>query len=296
MATGHGATLTAPLRNRGGVPGELVMYDTITPALLPAVADAYGAYVGGGWPTYNAVRAAYPRARILSIAVNAAEAAECLDIESGDAALADAPGWHGRAVARGVTLPADYASVSKMAALAAELAAAGIGRPHYRLWSAHYGAGPHICGPSTCAYRDPQGRMVPQCDGTQWTDAAHGMNLDASLLVPDFFTRGAPAPKPPQEADVYDGQIPAGAEIGVPVVIGSVNRCALYADFTTTKAPLSIRVAVMSAKDRYSQIEENVVLDASQPYYIAFHAGDVCAVSFKRTDKDPRSVGYFITG
>jgi hypothetical protein len=101
-----------------------------------------------------------------------------------------------------------------------------------------------------------------------------------------------------QEDDmpVYSGEIGPGAKTGVPVVQGTVSRLALYADFTSTTAPLTVRVAVLSAAKAYSQIT-TVQLGDSRPHYVLFTETDVAAVSFQREDADPaRDVGYFITG
>jgi hypothetical protein len=156
------------------------MYDAIYVGNLPGGDVAYGAYVGGKWPTYNAVRVAFPHARVLSIAVNAGQDADCLDIEPGDATADQAPAWVRRQQARGVARPVLYTSQTNLGAVLAALAAAGVGRGEVRLWSAHY-AGKHICSPACGA--------PVQCDGTQWID--HDDKYDESLLADDFF---APAP------------------------------------------------------------------------------------------------------
>jgi peptidoglycan hydrolase-like protein with peptidoglycan-binding domain len=64
------------------------------------------------------------------------------------------------------------------------------GRGAVRLWTAHYGLGAHICGPSSC------GALSIDADGTQWTSSALGRTLDQSLLTDSFF--GTPAPVPAQ--------------------------------------------------------------------------------------------------
>ena len=76
------------------------------------------------------------------------------------------------------------------------LRASGIDRAAVRLWSAHYTGSPHICGPRSCR------ATSIDMDGTQWTNAALGRNLDESLLAADFFAapappKPAPAPAPP---------------------------------------------------------------------------------------------------
>lgn len=159
------------------------MFDSIEISQIPAYADAVAGYVGGAWPTFSLLASAFPNAHRLSIAISASEDAEALDIETGDATPAQAPGWAKRQQARGVARPVLYANLSTMPAVLSELSAAGIPRSQVRLWSAHYGAGAHICGPSTCGHGTAM-------DGTQWTDTALGRNLDQSLLSADFFTSG----------------------------------------------------------------------------------------------------------
>ncbi len=183
----------------------IIMYDSISAQNLPiehlpVSGDAYAGYVGGFWPDYSQVKARFPHARVLSIAISSGEDAECLDIENGDASPADAPAWVKRQHTRGEARPCLYASVAVIPAVLEDLHAARIAWPSVRLWSAHYGAGRHICGPHSCNWPG-----VPALDGTQWTNTAageHGSLVDESLLLPDFF--GTP-PKPPVK--VLDGYL-----------------------------------------------------------------------------------------
>lgn len=77
------------------------MLDSIYPANLPAGADAYAGYVDGRWPTYPVVKAKFPHAHVLSIAVFAADDAEACDCESGDLTVSEVPGWVRRQRQRG---------------------------------------------------------------------------------------------------------------------------------------------------------------------------------------------------
>jgi hypothetical protein len=167
----------------------LTMYDSTNVGTLPTGADAYAGYVQGAFQTFTALQQLFAAsgAHLLSIAVFASGDADCLDIESGDATVAQAPGWVKRQLARGAHRPCLYTSVSNMDALVSALGGAGISRAEVRLWSAHYGQGKHICGPSAC------GLTGHACDGTQWTDAALGRSLDESVLLGDFFSLSAPA-------------------------------------------------------------------------------------------------------
>ena len=160
----------------------LTMYDAIDITQIPSGATAVAGYVSGRWPTAAHLAATFPRAQLLTIAVTAADDAECLDIETGDATPADAAGWYERQKARGITRPCLYASASVMeSSVVAVILAAGIARTSVRLWSAHYTLEPHICGPASCR------EMSIEADGTQWTDRAMGRALDESLLAADFF-------------------------------------------------------------------------------------------------------------
>lgn len=162
----------------------LRMLDSVTVANLPPGADAYAGYVDGRFANSAAVGARFPGKPVLTVAVFAASDAECADCETGDMMPSQLPVWVRRQMARGVQRPVVYASASVMGAVLAALTGAGIHRTQVRLWSAHYGAGKHICGPLTC-------RLVSAgCDGTQWTDNAPGAGhslVDESVLFDDFF-------------------------------------------------------------------------------------------------------------
>jgi hypothetical protein len=178
------------------------MLDSTYPANLPTGADAYLGYVDGLWQTYPAVKAQHPKAHVLSMAVFAKDDADGCDVEPGDLTPWQAGPWVRRQLDRGAWRPVVYASVSKIPLVLADLLVAGVGRSQVRLLSAHYGAGKHICGPSTCKFPG-----VPWCDGTQWTDQAtgvHGTKIDESLLLPGFFTP-PPPPTGPYEHHTKPG-------------------------------------------------------------------------------------------
>jgi peptidoglycan hydrolase-like protein with peptidoglycan-binding domain len=167
----------------------ITMFDDTDVSKLPAGPDfAYAGYVGGLFPTFPELQRRFPGHRLLSIAVNASEDAECLDIEKGDATVEDAPGWFKRQVARGVAFPVLYCSAGNLIALESTMAAAGISRLAYRLWSAHYTHAEHLCSPKTCGFG------FTEVDGTQWTNQANGISLDQSVLIPEFFSTGSPVP------------------------------------------------------------------------------------------------------
>ncbi len=160
------------------------MYDSIDISQIPPKAQAVAGYVGGKWPTYAQLVKEFPDAHKLSIAVNSSEDADCLDIETGDASVADAKPWAERQVKRGVHRPVFYTSLSNVNLLVQTLTAGGWDREAYRLWVAHYTAHAHLCGPS-------EGISVA-ADATQYNNRALGRNLDVSLCADDFF--GSPVP------------------------------------------------------------------------------------------------------
>lgn len=166
------------------------MYDTAWSDQFPPGAAAYAAYVDGrvgDQPNYAHIVSAFPGAHHLSITIfgNDADAA---DVENGAMTVDAVAGWFARQVARGVRRPVIYASVSTMeSAVRPVVAALPGGRDAVRLWTAHYGEGEHICGPSTCR------QLSTDADGTQYDDQALGRVLDVSLLRPDFFGT-SPAP------------------------------------------------------------------------------------------------------
>lgn len=206
----------------------MILFDSIDAGLLPD-GYSYGAYVGGNWPTYSQVRAEHPKAHVLSIAVNAGEDAECLDIENGDASPEQFPGWWRRQRARGVRRPCAYANASTMPLLVIALRGARIARRTIRLWSAHYTA-EHICGPKTCAYPG-----VPDVDGTQWTSSARGLNLDQSLLKRGFFSLVRP-PEPKPARPEEDG------EMYLPLIPGQPpTPLTLWADTAAQGLPRAFR-------------------------------------------------------
>src|SRR6185437_8305729 len=149
--------------------------------LLPSGFQAYAGYVDGHFQTYNKLKAKFPGAQLLSIAVFASSDADCLDIETGDATPEQAADWFVRQIKRGVHRPVLYANAFTMREVISVMNTAKVPRNSIRLWSAHYGNGEHICGPSSC------GLITISADGTQWTDQFRGKSVDQSVLNYDFF-------------------------------------------------------------------------------------------------------------
>ncbi|HEY5091059.1 MAG TPA: hypothetical protein VIK30_13865 [Polyangia bacterium] len=171
----------------------LYMYDSIVND-IPADAEAIAGYVAGNWPTFNEAWFQNSPAKYkLSIAIRANEDAHALDVEPGDVSPTDTNGiasWVLRQMARGVYRPWVYASASNVDGIVQGLTSHGVHRLDYRIWSAHYTGVPHLCGPSTCR------ECVAQANVTQYTDRAHGANLDESLVSAGSFSFTAPDPHP----------------------------------------------------------------------------------------------------
>jgi hypothetical protein len=189
----------------------LRMADSIKVANLAGGYDCYAGYVNGFWPTFAVLKKAFPHIRLLSIAVNAGADADCLDIENGDATDADAPAWIRRQMKRGEARPCVYTSAGNATDLIRLIEGDGIARSQFRLWSAHYGEGKHICGPhvKNCGF--------PAADGTQWTDTAPGRNgseIDESLLRDGFFG-GSVSLTGPEHWDAADWRAVSAHGIGV---------------------------------------------------------------------------------
>lgn len=148
---------------------RITMYDAVNISNIPHNPEAVAGYVGGSFDNYNELLRYFPHAKHLSIAVNASEDAECLDIEKGDAAPGDAPGWIRRQHERGLKRPCVYGSSSEMGNIMRRILGNGIKRNEFRVWSAHWTGTPHV---------------EPGSDATQY---AGGQVLDKSQCLPNFF-------------------------------------------------------------------------------------------------------------
>ena len=167
-----------------------IMFDSVDLTQVPSTAGAVAGYVGGAWPTdsHDALRAKFPHAYVLSIAVNATQDASCLDVEQGDATPADARPWLERQLGNGKNRPCLYGSQSTMGELAPFLH--GIPRQKYRLW---------VAAPDGIAFAQ---RLLNSGFGACQFDWHYlGRDLDASLCKPGFFTPAEyPFSHPPKNA------------------------------------------------------------------------------------------------
>ena len=164
-------------------PVQVEMYDDINVSLIPVNAVAVAGYVDGKWPTYAQLAKKFPHAKYkLSIAVFPSDNAQVLDIEPGDATIAQAAAWVKRQHKLGNPKPDVYSAISWGQNLVNALTAAGLRYGvDYRYWSAHYTYKPHLCS-SACGFG-----FKGIAHATQWTDKAGGKSLDESLCSAEFF-------------------------------------------------------------------------------------------------------------
>jgi hypothetical protein len=160
------------------------MYDDVDLDLIPTDAPAVAGYVDGLYRTFPLLRARFPKAWRIPIAVFATDKASFLDVENGDATANQVVPWIRARLAEGRHRPGFYTSVSSVQGIVNLLEAAGIKRDEYRIWSAHYTFAPHICSPHSCAYPG----LEVDADATQYTDRALGRSLDETLTHRDFFS------------------------------------------------------------------------------------------------------------
>ena len=274
------------------------MLDSIYVTNLPDGSDAYLGYCDGFWPTVLELRARFPHARSVTLAVFPEDDAEGLDIEQGDATVAQVYDWFTRQQKRNVWRPVLYISAANAGSLLATMHANGFARSSFRLLTAHYRApaGKHICGPSVCGY--------PQADGTQWTDSApglHGSLIDESLLDGAFFPAPPKPPPPPRPAVVtVQGDdmfiLPDGSEtIALPVPLGVPLPGGAWGEPSVLRlacsSPAVFQVALGNAEPAAWQPVSIDYARSPQEIPILDAAGDPYpVVKLQRTDTNPAPV------
>lgn len=161
------------------------MRDSVTVSAIPSGTPAVACYVVGTFANCGSMHAAFPHAALVSITPTASfTPARCLDDEPGDATPGESGGWVLADIRAGVAKPCEYASLSNMGAVKANLASTlGAGwRTRVFLWDADWTFGAHLDAGFDC---------------TQWTDhGPQGQNYDESTCSRAFFGI-APKPKPP---------------------------------------------------------------------------------------------------
>lgn len=154
-----------------------VMFDSITPSNLPGGGDAYLGYPDGRWPDYLAIAAAHGNVPVFALSVfGTVGVGGGVDYEPGDASLLQAAEYISAERAY-VSRPLGYCDWEHAPGLVAAVTEQGVPRNQWRLLVAHWGAGAHICGPTTC-------KLAVQADGTQWLNAP---GYDQSEVSADFL-------------------------------------------------------------------------------------------------------------
>lgn len=151
-------------------------YDAVDVSALPSGGAFYLGYLDGAWPNFEAVKAKFPYATVLSVTVTGGNHADIIDVESGDATPAGAASWVRAGMGKGV-----YSDTSTKSALDAALSGLD-----WWWFAAHPTGVPHI---------------YPGSLATQYAWPGHGSpgNFDISQAI--SFPPPAPAPPPkPLEA------------------------------------------------------------------------------------------------
>ena len=267
------------------------MYDTIYNNQFPANAEAYAAYVDGSLgnqPNYAYIVNTFPKAEHLSITLSSSVNADALDVEAGAATPDEIPAWCTRQRSRGIQRPCIYANASTMQGnVLPVLSANKIARSTVRLWTAHYGLGQHICGPSSC------GALSTGADGTQWTSSALGLVLDESELLATFFTTD---PTVTAEAELESGQLNTGknAITAIAVAPGTAHHIGFGCDNgVAASQPAVLRVAIY---DTGWHVTNNVVVDGSKGLHVMTfpNPAKTGVVSVVRMDAAGFPVGYVV--
>lgn len=166
----------------------ILMYDSVTPSVIPGSAPAVAGYVSGQWPTFFSLPSLFPHSVLISIAPQATEKAKCLDVEPGDAVIQQVYGWVEKRLRAGAYLPCVYSSLSEW--LLIKPFVAHIPRSLFLEWDADW----------TNTYHLDAG-----FDATQWTSHALNRNIDGSAVTVRFLTLKKPPPPPVKHCIVPRG-------------------------------------------------------------------------------------------
>lgn len=155
----------------------------------------YAGYYNGPFANLTALRARFPHAFIITIALrlNGSIGANACDVEPGtfsssqsgsfDACLA----WLKQGNYGGMSKPLIYVMASWAADLENYLAARGWARDKYYMWTAHY-AGLHLCSPTGCGYGGSR-----EADATQYASGTNDYNVYRGYVIHG----GTPPVQPP---------------------------------------------------------------------------------------------------
>lgn len=118
------------------------MYDAVTVGNIPASATLVAGYVDGHYMNVGGMRARFPHATIVQIAVSShTNAGHVLDVETGDATPTEAVAWVKMRRSAGAD-PSVYCNTSIWPTVRAAFRNAGVTEPHY--WIANWDGSPVI--------------------------------------------------------------------------------------------------------------------------------------------------------
>lgn len=155
-----------------------IMYDGINPSSIPKDAEIVASYVDGKWPNYPQLKTLFPHALHLSIAVDPAHDAQCLDVERFDATPEQAPAWAARQRKRGNPYPWVYMNSATWSAVRAAFNDQSVPEPLY--WVANYDGRPII--PAGAIGK--QYRNTPGYDESVIADSIPGFDTEDDM-TPD---------------------------------------------------------------------------------------------------------------
>lgn len=163
-----------------------LMYDGISPDVVPTGAQLYAGYVDGKWPDFGDIVKRFPGAVHVPIATNPNHLmGVVLDVEKGDATPEQAPHWC--VIRRSVGIdPTIYCNESTWAAVIDAFHAAKVAIPHF--WIARWGSD-HSIPPGAVAVQHTEG-----ADYDTSTVADHWPGIDPEddmPYTPDEITQYA---------------------------------------------------------------------------------------------------------
>lgn len=119
------------------------MYDAVTSSNVPAEATLVAGYADGLYANIPQMKARFPHATVVTIAVRWTTRAMVLDVETGDATPPEAVGWCTQTMAdTSNRLLTVYCNTSTWPSVRAAFRAAGVTEPQY--WVAEYDGDPAI--------------------------------------------------------------------------------------------------------------------------------------------------------
>lgn len=194
--------------------------DNVTASLLSAGFKVYGSYFNGPYANTSAVRARFPSATIIPIAVHLAGSTGARAVDAEPGTLSSSESGNFAAVEqflknyKGSGKPIVYTMASWATALERYLDSVGLPRSHYFLWTAHYN-GLHLCGPVALG---GCGFGISLADATQYATGRNDSDVFQSYVI-----GGA--------ADPTQSQFITVPGLGIKTVQTKLNAWAKYCGF-----------------------------------------------------------------